>query len=190
MPNHQSLKQLLIENEGNIPHFYLDTVGRVTVGVGHMIPVAAQATGISLQVRVSGLPASSQQIEGEFSRISSQRPAMPAAQYRQFTTLEMTEEVTDALLDADIAAMEAGVRQHFAGYDSYPEPAQDGILDMAFNLGVGGLVSNFPTFKRAAEERNWNTCAAECHRNGISDSRNQKTKQLFLEAASTQAASA
>jgi GH24 family phage-related lysozyme (muramidase) len=185
MANHESLKQLLEENEGNVPYFYLDTVGRVTVGVGHMIPAAAQADGIILQVRESGLPASPQEIEEEFGRISSQSPAMSAEHYRQFTILEMTAQAVEALLDADIAAMEAGVQREFQGYESYPAPAQDGILDMAFNLGVTGLVSKFPLFRRAAEEQDWNTCAAECHRNGISDSRNLKTKQLFLQAASS-----
>ncbi len=55
---------------------------------------------------------------------------------------------------------------------------------MAFNLGVTGLVNKFPTFTRAAREGDWGKCADECRRRGISDERNEKTKELFNEAAS------
>jgi type VI secretion system secreted protein VgrG len=108
---------------------------------------------------------------------------MPAVAYQQFTTLMMAPTDMDALLESDIAGMEAGVSANFQNYDAYPVQAQDALLDMAFNLGVHGLVAHFPRLKAAAEAQDWNTCAAQCHRNGISDSRNQKTVALFHEAA-------
>ena len=183
MASHDSLKQMLIENEGRIEFMYLDTVGRVTLAVGHMIPGVAEAQRLSLRVRASGQVATAAQIADDFNRVLAQAPGLVAANYKPFTTIEMADDQIAQLLDQDIAGMEAGVRQHFAGYDSYPEPAQDALLDMAFNLGVGGLVTKFPKLKAAAEAQNWNTCAAECRRNGISDTRNQKTRDLFLQAA-------
>lgn len=183
MANHDSLKQMLSENEGRIPHMYLDTVGRVTLAIGHMIPAVVEAQKLTLQVRASGQTATAAQIADDFNRVLAQAPGMVAARYQPFTTIEMTDEQIDRLLNQDIAVMEAGVRQQFAGYDSYPEPAQDALLDMAFNLGVTGLVTKFPKLKAGAEAQNWNTCAAECRRNGISDARNQKTRDLFLQAA-------
>jgi hypothetical protein len=53
---------------------------------------------------------------------------------------------------------------------------------MAFNLGVNGLISHFPRLIAAVKARDWKTCAAQCHRNGISDERNQKTLDLFRQA--------
>ncbi len=36
-------REIIKAGEGSIPHMYLDTVGRVTVAVGNMIPTAAAA---------------------------------------------------------------------------------------------------------------------------------------------------
>jgi GH24 family phage-related lysozyme (muramidase) len=41
--DHSELKIMLAGNEGSIQHMYLDTVGKVTVGVGHMIPNVGEA---------------------------------------------------------------------------------------------------------------------------------------------------
>jgi GH24 family phage-related lysozyme (muramidase) len=183
MSDHNSLKQLLIENEGRIPHMYLDTAGRVTVAVGHMIPAASEAQKLSLEVRGSGQAATAAEIAADFNQVRAQAQGMPAEDYRQFTALDMADGDIDQLLDQDIAGMETGVRQHLPAYNSYPEPAQDALLDMAFNLGMNGLVTNFPKLMAAAERKDWNTCAAECRRLGISDQRNQTTKNLFLQAA-------
>jgi GH24 family phage-related lysozyme (muramidase) len=183
MSDHSQLKQMLIENEGSIEHMYLDTVGKVTVGVGHMIPGELEAQRINFVVRGTMRPATTLQISSEFGTVGRQRPAMTAASYRQFTTLDMTPDAIDSLLDSDIAIMEAGVRANFFNYDSYPAPAKDALLDMAFNLGVHGLVAHFPHLKAGADSQNWRICAAQCRRNGISDTRNQKTMDLFLAAA-------
>jgi GH24 family phage-related lysozyme (muramidase) len=183
MSDHLELKRMLIENEGNVEYLYLDTVGRVTVGVGHMVAEAGAAQQIGFITRDTSQPATAQRIFEEFSNVARQRPAMAAGEYRQFTQLIMTPAAVDALLDKDIEGMEAGVRANFQNYNSYPGPAQDALLDMAFNLGVHGLVAHFPHLKAAAEAQDWNTCAAQCHRNGIGDARNQKTAALFQMAA-------
>jgi GH24 family phage-related lysozyme (muramidase) len=183
MGDHTQLKEMLVAGEGTLPHMYLDTVGLVTVGVGHMIPDAGTARELNFVVRANGSPATPDQIAAEHTSISQQQKGLIAQRYLQFTTLDITDSAIQDLLSADIATVEAGVRSKFAGYDDYPEPAQDALLDMAFNLGVAGLAGHFPHLKAAAEARDWATCAAQCHRNGISEERNQKTQALFESAA-------
>ncbi|MBV9301622.1 MAG: glycoside hydrolase family protein [Acidobacteriaceae bacterium] len=184
MNDHFELKQLLIENEGNLCHMYLDTVGRVTVGVGHMIPNVHEAEKLSFVLHGCTTQATLDQIASDYAKVESQQRGMLAEHYRPFTALDMTPSAIDELLSLDIATMEAGVRAAFHGYDTYPAPAQDALLDMAFNLGVNGLVTKFPHLKAAAEAGDWQTCAAECRRNGISDARNEKTRTLFENAKS------
>jgi GH24 family phage-related lysozyme (muramidase) len=184
MANHAQLIDMLTSAEGSLSHLYLDTVGLVTVGVGHMIPNIAAAQTLSFVVRASGAAATADQIAGDYENVSRQQKGLLAARYQAFTALDMTASAIQDLLNADISAIEAGVRSRFAGYDTYPEPAQDALLDMAFNLGVGGLASHYPHLKAAAEARDWATCALQCHRNGISDARNERTKALFQSAAS------
>jgi len=183
MGDHTQLKATLVAAEGALGHMYLDTVGLVTVGVGHMTPNAEAAQKLEFIVRSNGSAATSEQIAADYVSVSRQQKGMLAPHYRPFTSLDMTEAAIQDLLSADLAEVEAGVRARFAGYDEYPEPAQEALLDMAFNLGVAGLAGHYPHLKAAAEARDWATCAAQCHRNGISDDRNAKTKALFESAS-------
>jgi GH24 family phage-related lysozyme (muramidase) len=173
---------MLVAEEGALGHMYLDTAGLVTVGVGHMTPNAQAAQRLNFIVRANGVAATSDQIAADYASVSRQQRGMLAAHYQPFTSLNMADAAIQDLLSADVAEVEAGVRARFAGYDEYPEPAQDALLDMAFNLGVAGLAGGYPHLKAAAEARDWATCAAQCHRNGISDDRNAKTRALFESA--------
>jgi GH24 family phage-related lysozyme (muramidase) len=184
MADHQEVKAMLMIAEGTLPHMYLDTTGLVTVGVGHMIPNAQAAQGLTFVVRATGAASTPDQVSAEYANVSRQQKGMLAARYQEFTALNMTDAAIQDLLSADLAVIEAGVAARFAGYAGYPEPAQDALLDMAFNLGVAGLALHFPHLKAAAEAHDWATCAAQCHRNGISDARNQKTMALFQSAVS------
>lgn len=185
MGDHTQLKASIKGAEGTLSHMYLDTVGLVTVGVGHMTPNAEAAQRLTFIVRSNGSRATAEQIAADYASVSLQPKGMLAARYQAFTALDMTPAAIDDLLSADVAVVEAGVRSRFAGYDGYPEPAQDALLDMAFNLGVAGLADHYPHLKAAAEAGDWTTCAAQCHRNGIGDERNAATKALFESAAAT-----
>ncbi len=108
-----------------------------------------------------------------------------ASFYKQFTKLDLPELAINALLDKRIEGFEAGLRSDFADYDSYPNNAKLGLMDMVFNLGNAGLVNKFPTFTKTAREKDWATCAKECERLGIGDRRNEITKKLFEGEAAT-----
>jgi GH24 family phage-related lysozyme (muramidase) len=53
---------------------------------------------------------------------------------------------------------------------------------MAFNLGIGGLMK-FHNMLVAVNAGQWDVAAAQCHRQGIGEARNQQTAALFLQAA-------
>jgi GH24 family phage-related lysozyme (muramidase) len=84
---------------------------------------------------------------------------------------------------ADVTTFEAQLLKVLPNWHSYPGPAQEALFDMAFNLGLGGLLK-FPTLLKAVNEGDWATAAAQCHRRGIQNARNQATAALFLQAGS------
>ena len=182
MTDFSDLKTSLKTHEGCVSYMYLDTEGHVTVGVGHMIACCGDAQQLKFVLRQSGTGAAAAQIADDFNRVTQQQKAQLFTHYKQFTLLDMPADAIDALLDTDIAEKEAGVRQRFRGYDTYPPEAKTALLDMAFNLGVAGLSSKFPRLKAAAEAGDWNTCAAQCERKGIQASRNLWTKEQFQKA--------
>lgn len=49
----KTVSKTLEEYEGRIDHLYLDTKGKVTVGIGHMIPNAPAMAGVTMHVRES-----------------------------------------------------------------------------------------------------------------------------------------
>lgn len=176
--------KLIKAGEGSIPHLYLDTVGKVTVGVGNMLPDAASAQKLPFIHADDKRPATDDEISAEYALISAQEKGMVASNYKQFTTLVLTEEAIDKLLITRIRKFVKQLRLDFPDYDSYPEKARLGLIDMAFNLGNKGLVKKFPTFSRAARGNDRAACASECKRKGIGDARNDEIKHLFLDCIS------
>ena len=171
-------RAMIKEGEGCIPHMYLDTVGKVTVAVGQMLPTAAEAERLTFIRRDNGNQATDAEIRQDFEAVARQTAGRVAAAYKQFTQLDMPEDAINALLDARIEGFEAGLRRDFSDYDSYPDEAKLGLMDMAFNLGGTGL-KKYAKMKAALEKavkskakEDWETAAKESHRNGIQSSRN------------------
>lgn len=178
-------RSMIKEGEGCIEYMYLDTVGKVTVAVGQMLPTAAAAEGLTFTRRDNGNRATAAEIGQDYQSVTQQPSGKVASFYKPFTKLDMPEDAIDALLDQRIAEFETALRGDFPDYDSYPDEAKLGLMDMVFNLGNSGLINKFPTFTRAARAKDWRTCANECQRIGISNTRNAMTKKLFEDAATT-----
>ena len=174
------VRQLIKTGEGCIEHMYLDSVGKVTVGVGNMLPDATAAQALPFLYRESKEAAEAEAVSREFELLLAQEPDHVASYYKQFTTLVLDARAIDLLLDRRINGFVGHLRRNFDGFDDFPEAAQLGLVDMVFNLGSSGLINKFPTFTRAARAHDWQSCAAECRRRGISEARNKEVKGLFL----------
>ena len=166
--------------EGRITHMYLDTVAKVTVGVGKMLPDANAALALGFVRRDTGAKATPDEIRRDFAAVSAQPKSQLAGSYKKFTQLDLPEAAIDALLKTVVDGFLADLARRYAGWASMPVPAKRALLDMTFNLGSGGLAEKFPHMKLAVDARNWDVAAKECFRNGISQVRNDWTRDLFL----------
>ena len=162
-----------------MPHMYLDTKGLVTVGVGKMLPDAATAQTLPFVRRDNGAAAKPDEIQRDFDAVRVQPKGLLAGSYRKFTQLDLPDAAIDALLKTTADKFLADLAARFAGWAGYPAPAKRALLDMAYNLGIAGLMA-FVRLKAAVEARNWDAAARECARNGISQTRNDWTRDLFL----------
>jgi GH24 family phage-related lysozyme (muramidase) len=75
-----------------------------------------------------------------------------------------------------------GLRQIFHGFDGYPNPAKQALVDMVYNLGVTGL-KKFKKLIAAAEKGDWQEAANESHRASCREARNNWTRERFKKAA-------
>jgi len=170
-------------DEGCIQHMYLDTRGYVTVGVGHLVRNSEAAKKLRFICRDSGADATPEQIESDYRSVKRQPPAKVASFYKAATALDLPMTEIEALLNQQIDEFEAGIRARLQKYDQFPDDARKALLDMAFNLGIQGLFKKFPKLIAFAEQEDWEGCAKECRRIGISDARNLATKTMFENAS-------
>jgi GH24 family phage-related lysozyme (muramidase) len=182
----QSLAQ--IKNfEGCVPWMYVDSAGNVTVGVGLMLPNAAAACALAFQV--AGADASADQIGDEFARVKALAPDKLPGFYQSGSSPQLPQDIIDAKLSAVLEGFEGNVRAGVPGYDALPDNAKIALLDMAYNLGPGKLLREYPMMLHAVQAGNWTQAAAQCARGGISAARNAWTSQQFLSAAAVSASS-
>ena len=178
----QSLEKLK-EFEGSVPWMYRDTVGKVTVGVGLMLPdaKAAQALPFILDNR----PAAPEEIAVEYARVDAMTMGKAAASYKIPTSLELTQQTIDAKLLSVLEGFEADLRGEFPRYDNFPDAIKMALLDMIYNLGPAGLFHGFPHLVAAVKSGNWSLAAEHCTRRGPAPARNNWTKQQFLSIVGT-----
>jgi GH24 family phage-related lysozyme (muramidase) len=186
----------LKEFEGNYSYMYLDTTGNVTVGVGEMLPNAAAAQKFAFVRRADAtakppvLPgaATADEIKADFDNVKKQTAGKLATYYRQFTKLDLPQSVIDATVTAEVFQFTVSLTASFPDFNSYPTEACAALFDMAYNLGISGLTSKFPTFCKVVKDKDWATTAKQCQRGGIGDARNDWTKAQFEKAAAGAAA--
>lgn len=169
--------QRLIKFEGSTSFMYLDTAGIVTTGVGHAILNKAHA----LTLPWEGAP-SAGAIAADYARVAAAPTGHAASHYEPLTNCRLRDEGIKDVLLADVAAFESELEGSLPAWRSYPEPAQQAIFDIAYNLGIGGLLK-FHKLLAACNAGEWETASTECRRRGIGEARNQETAALFRKGA-------
>lgn len=164
--------------EGTIPYMYLDTVGAVTVGTGHMIPDANAASRLNMKLADNGAAATEAQKKSEWGAIKARPAAKVASYYRQFTSLRMTPDDATALLREDMGRSETDLATIFTNWSSLPPAAREALVDMCFNLGKTRFLK-FRNLILACKAGDWQRAADESHRNGIPAARNDEVRALF-----------
>ena len=175
----QSLAKLK-EFEGCVPWMYRDTVGKVTVGVGLMLPDAKAAQALPFVIGTR--PATPEEIAADYARVDAMAMGRASAFYKTPASLVLTEQTIDAKLSSILAGFEADLRTQFPHYDGLPDGVKMALLDMIYNLGPAGLFKGFPHLVAAVETGAWAQAAEHCTRRGPGPARNDWTRQQFLSA--------
>ncbi len=173
----------LKEFEGCVPWMYRDTVGKVTVGVGLMLPdaEAAQELPFASGPRI----ATPSEIALEFARVHAIAMGHEASFYRAAESPELMPQTIDAKLRTVLEGFEDHLRTQIPHYDGLPDGVKKALLDMVYNLGPAGLFRGFPHLMAAVEAGAWTQAAASCMRRGPGAVRNAWTREQFLSAVGT-----
>jgi GH24 family phage-related lysozyme (muramidase) len=166
--------------EGCVPWMYRDTVGKVTVGVGLMLPDAKAAQ--SLPFVLGTRAATPEEIAAEYARVDALPLGRASSFYRVPASLELTQQTIDAKLSSVLKGFEAKLRAEFPRYDTMPDSVKMALLDMIYNLGPAGLFKGFPHLVAAVQTGAWAQAAEHCMRRGPGAARNAWTQDQFLSA--------
>jgi len=180
--------------EGRFEHLYLDTKGRVTVGVGHLVP-NRHSMGALVFYKIKNNKAITmttlQEKLAEYDAIVKlpwgQRYG--AASFKPNTSLVMQAVHINQLLDRHIDSFHKELNNIYkksngypADFDSFHSNVQLALFDMIFNLGASKIAKDFPSFDAAIKKGDWKRAAPETNRPDVSTARNQYVKQLLLSA--------
>jgi GH24 family phage-related lysozyme (muramidase) len=201
MPLKDSVKGALLEQierlEGRVNHFYLDTVGKVTIGIGHQVASEAAAAELPLYIpRMFGWwlrKATAEEKQAEYQFVQLNGPdtlyRYKASYYKQFTRLILLDDDIEKLLLNHINIFYDELCQlynrkngFYRDFDEFPDEVQMALFDMIFNLGMTNLRSAWPKFNGAIKIEDWKTAAAESRRSQVSPARNRYVRDLLLMA--------
>lgn len=193
-PEHEAIWKAQLKGpfEGTVLWPYLDTDGNVTVATGYMIASLSEFESLKWIGGMGALTIAA----AEWKELRASKPGMRAAHYESVTSLRLSEDEADALLEKRITSTEEDAINSITGLSAMPQPAIMGCLDMAFNMGMDRFHDQFfgPTrhFGPALYAQHWLICSTECRRKevpapgGIQKSRNDWTAALFASLAAPQ----
>lgn len=166
--------------EGVIPWMYLDTAGKVTTGVGLMLPSSSAAARLPFQI--NGRAATQEEISAEYARVDALPMGRPALFYRTRDAHgpELPRPQIDSLLRTVLTGFDGELRRALPDYDTIPDAVKLALLDMMYNLGPAGLIKGYPHLMTCVAAGNWAQAAAGCYRHGPGAARNEWTRQQFL----------
>ena len=186
-----TLKKNLVDYEDSITHLYLDTKGKVTVGIGHLIPNKNAMSGVTLykvKNKLLTTPATLQEKMTEFSNIAKLPwgKRYSAISFEKHTTLRMKEFDINNLFNKHLDSFYVELKNIYKkgkgfskNFDDFHQNVQLALFDMIFNLGATKLVHSFPNFNEALKKDDFKEAANQSHRLDVDEARNKYVKKLL-----------
>ncbi len=177
-------------NELYVPYMYKDKKDNVTVGIGTYLKNANEAKNLPFVERGTNKPVHDNHKINAFNKVrNSSIPGAAGYQYfKPLTNIVLLEADAVSKASKDLLGFISLLnhKTYFPEFDTYPEAAKLGLLDMAYNLGVEGTATGYPDFTLAVRHRDWNMAAQESDRPELSSGRNQTVYQWFKQAEQQQ----
>lgn len=172
--------QNLVRWEGKVNWMYLDTHALVTCGIGNLLKTVDDALALTW-LHSDGSEAPEDEVRQRFSDVSNMKAGMPAGKYRVGLTLS-DEDVSALAVQRLQDEFLPGLRRTFDGFDDYPLPARECLVDLEYNLGVKGL-SKFSHLIAACETGDFVAASRSCSVKTSRPERNAWRQAKFEECA-------
>ncbi len=165
--------------EGVIRHLYIDSAGKITAGIGFLLPDEAACARLVWDPNVQEAVADFRQLR-ELPEFAQPKNKFAAGHYQPMVHAYLSP----LFMHYEFARRMDAFRRQLRDWrlENAPMQAQIAVLDLCYNLGPAG-VNRFVKLKAAVQAKDWAAAAEECHRNGVSNARNAATSSQFLACA-------
>ena len=191
--------QNIVRWEGVVRHMYLDThkPPLVTVGAGNMLPDVGAAQTLPFINAATNRPATKAEIAHAFHAVAAMPGGHGPKRYELSPSIDLPEEkVRELAITRLRTEFIPQIKKLYPGFDDFPVPAREALIDIAYNAGVGSPVRvvhgktheatglySFRRLKTAIEAGDWMAAARASHRSSSRPERNEWTRKLFERAA-------
>jgi GH24 family phage-related lysozyme (muramidase) len=167
----------IIEHEGCVKHLYCDHLGNVTCGVGFLMRTPGTLYRFAwddLGLAIDDWHRVKRCYEA-WATTTREHGPRTARGYQKLTAARLLDVETP--LRELVWSFKLQLQTRGLPLDTFPLPVQEAVLDMAYNLGVGGLLSKFPKFVSHLKAGNYAAASTECRRPQVSAARNAWTRK-------------
>lgn len=180
------------EHEGALPFMYLDTVSKVTAGIGTLLddgsgqpPESCMSLPWTTVDQGVERVATRAEIASAWAVVKSRTDLAPRGGYafRDVTTLRLDDRTIDGLLTAKTLEFWSVLSAQLVDLEEWPADAQLALIDMAYQLGPRFMGPRWPNFTAAAHASDFAACADHCSVRQASVERNTHRKRLYRNAA-------
>jgi GH24 family phage-related lysozyme (muramidase) len=182
------VKNRLRHHEGWVRHMYRDTKGYVTVGVGFQLP-RSEVGFYSWRSKSTKrtVPPPAAKAEWDYVSLLPYGQNIKAAKFDEETEFELADSTIGFVLTKKLLKLHDDLRNEFnkappIDFDSLPEPVQEAMFDLGWNLGAGFINGDWDDLRAAHSARDWERAADESHRKSppIAATRNTEIRDLIL----------
>lgn len=152
----------ICQQEGCEPHLYKDERGLITTGPGFRVATVSAALALPWMMP-DGHVATDDQVSEQYAALDAAPVGHSAPFYARFTSMRIgaaaCRRITeDRLRDEFLPAL----RRHFPHFDDYAEGWQRALIDVIWNVGVGGILK-FGHLAVACESGDGKSAGLEAH---------------------------
>lgn len=178
-------------HEGAVNFMYVDTIGKVTTGLGYLIDSPEAALALPW-LRSDGSRASSDEVRAEWDKVKHSGTEGQHINARQaITSLHLDDATIAETTHQRFSQFEEELRGYFPAFDAWPADAQMGVMSMAWAMGpnfsrkfphfTAAVNKLRPDFIAAANESEINTLPPKEEK---PDGRNADNYKMFINAES------
>ena len=178
----KELKDAIRQHEGIKSNLYLDSKGILTIGIGNNVSKLANFVELNLSDTKDGHTLTVAEKESMYAQIMSDVNSKTFKE-KKYSQYQVGASEIENKFNHQLEQSYVELERKIEGFKTLPITVQQALLDMQFNMGNYKFSEQkWHELFSAVRNQDWKKAANESHRLGIQQSRQDWTRDKFLDA--------